>query len=309
MKTNLNIKVVGAGGAGCNTITRMKSWGVNGVSLIAVNTDVQDLKKTKADLKLWIGKELTKGLGAGMNPKIGKMAAQEQKEEIRELLSGADVVFIAAGLGGGTGTGAAPVLTEISKQLNALTVGVFTKPFTFEGAERRKIAREGLEELSGKLDSLIPISNDKLLKVLRPETSLSSAFKFCDEVLRQAVQGISDLILLPGIINVGFADIKSIIKNSGTAVFGIGRARGKTRAQDAALRAINSPLLDRPCRGAKGVLFSVSGGKDISLYEINEIATVITKELDPGAKVIFGAVQDEKLKKGEIKVTVVATGF
>ena len=309
MRKNLKIKVLGVGGAGCNAITRMKNWGIKGVDLIAINTDAQDLKKTKADLKLRIGRKLTQGLGAGMNPELGKRAAQEQREEIKEILEGADMIFITAGFGGGTGTGASPVIAEISKEIKALTVGVFTKPFGFEGFFRKRIAEEGFEDLDGKVDALIPISNDKLIKVLKPEISLSSAFKFCDGILRQAVQGISDLILLPGIINIDFADVKSIIKNSGTAVFGIGKADREKRAQKAAFKAINSPLLDRPCKGAKGVLFSVSGGKDISLHEINEIAEVITKELDPRAKVIFGAIQDEKFKKGQIKVTVIATGF
>jgi len=309
MRKNLKIKVVGVGGAGGNAITRMKKGTVKGVDLIAINTDAQDLKKCRADLKLRIGRKLTQGLGTGMNPELGKKAALEQAEEIKTALMGADMVFIAAGFGGGTGSGASPVIADISREMGILTVGVFTKPFGFEGAFRKKIAKGALESLNGRVDALIPISNDKLLKVLKPETPLSSAFKFCDGILRQAVQGISDLVLLPGIINVDFADVKSIIKNSGTASFGIGKAAGKKRAQEAALKAISSPLLDRPCKGAKGVLFSVSGGKDISLYEINEIAQLITKELDPEAKVIFGAVQDEKLKKGQLKTTVIATGF
>lgn len=309
MKKNLNIKAIGIGGAGGNAITRMKRKGIKGVDLIALNTDVQDLRKTVADFKLRIGRKLTKGLGAGMNPEIGKKAALEQREEIKEILKGADMVFVTAGLGGGTGSGAAPIVADISKEIKALTVGILTKPFSFEGYARKKIAKSGLQSLNDKVDALILISNDRLLKVLRPQTTLKSAFEFCDEILWQAVQAISDLTQLPGIINVDFADIKSIIRNSGTASFGIGRAKGEKRAKKAALEAISSPLLAKPCKGAKGVLFSVSGGKDISLYEINEIAQVITKKLDPGAKVIFGAVQDEKLPKGTIKATVIATGF
>jgi len=308
-KTKPKIKVVGIGGSGCNAILRMAKAKIEGVELVVINTDLQDLKKSRADFKIRIGKNLTKGLGAGMNPEIGKEAAREQKEEIKEVLKDADMVFITYGAGGGTGSGAGPVIAEISKNLGVLTVAIVTKPFSFEGIFRKQIAKKSLEELKEKVDSLISISNDKLFSVLNPNISLNSAFWACDDILRQAVQGISDLIVLPGIINVDFASVKSVLKNSGTALFGIGLAEGEKRAQEAALKAINSPLLDRSCKGAKGILFNVAGGRDISLSEIEEVAKIITKEVNPEAKIIFGAVQSENLKKGEIKVTVIATGF
>jgi len=308
-KTKPKIKVVGIGGSGCNAILRMAKAKIEGVELVVINTDLQDLKKSRADFKIRIGKNLTKGLGAGMNPEIGKEAAREQKEEIKEVLKDADMVFITYGAGGGTGSGAGPVIAEISKNLGVLAVAIVTKPFSFEGIFRKQIAKKSLEELKEKVDSLISISNDKLFSVLNPNISLNSAFWACDDILRQAVQGISDLIVLPGIINVDFASVKSVLKNSGTALFGIGLAEGEKRAQEAALKAINSPLLDRSCKGAKGILFNVAGGRDISLSEIEEVAKIITKEVNPEAKIIFGAVQSENLKKGEIKVTVIATGF
>lgn len=308
-KTKPKIKVVGVGGAGCNAVSRMAKAKIEGVELVIINTDLQDLKKVRADFKIRIGKNLTKGLGAGMNPEIGKRAAEEQREEIKEILKDGDLIFITYGAGGGTGSGAGPVVAEIAKDLGVLTVAIITKPFSFEGIFRKQIAKKSLEELKEKVDSLISISNDKLFSILNPGISITEAFWVCDDILRQAVQGISDLILLPGIINVDFAAVKSILKNSGTALFGIGRAEGEKRAQEAALKAINSPLLIQSCKGAKGVLFNVSGGRDISLSEIDEIAKIITKEINPGAKIIFGAVQNEKLKKGEIKVTVIATGF
>ncbi len=303
------IKVIGIGGSGSNAVSRMMKQGIKGVELIAVNTDTQDLERAKADKKIRIGRELTKGLGAGTNPEIGRLAAEEQREEIKEALQGADLVFIACGLGGGTGTGGAPVVAEIAKEIGALTIAVVTRPFSFEGIQRAETAKNGLKNLKGKVDTLIAISNDKLFSALGKETTISNAFLFCDEILRQAVQGISDLIVLPGIINIDFADVKSIIKSSGSAIFGIGRAKGENRAKEAARRALNSPLLDVSYRGAKGVLFNVSGGKDISLSEINEIAKIITGEVSSEAKIVFGAIQDEKLKKGEIKVTVMITGF
>ena len=307
MKTK--IKVVGIGGSGCNAISRMMKAKIKGVELIAINTDLQDLKKTRAHFKIRIGKNLTKGLGTGMNPEVGRKAAEEQREEIFEILKGADLVFVTCGLGGGTGSGASPVVADVAKKQGALTVAVVTQPFSFEGIFRQRIAEAGLKKIKEKVDSLIPISNDKLLSILEPNVSLVSAFWSCDDILRQAVQGISDLILLPGIINVDFAGVRAVLENSGTALFGIGRARGPKRAEEAAMAAINSPLLDLSYKGAKGILFNVSGGKDISLSEINEVAEVITREINPEAKVIFGAVQSEKLIKGEIKVTVIATGF
>jgi cell division protein FtsZ len=309
LKKKPKIKVVGIGGAGCNAILRMTKAKIEGVELVAINTDLQDLKKVRADFKIRIGKNLTKGLGAGMNPEIGKEAAKEQKEEIKEILKDGDLIFITYGAGGGTGSGAGPVVAEISKNLGVLTVAIVTKPFSFEGIFRKQIAQKSLEELKERVDSLISISNDKLLATLNPKISLTQAFWFGDDILRQAVQGISDLIVSPGIINVDFASVKSILKNSGSALFGIGISEGEKRAQEAALKALNSPLLDRSCKGAKGILFNVSGGKDISLSEIEEVAKIITKEVNPEAKIIFGAVQNPEFKKGEMKVTVIATGF
>jgi len=308
MKTFTKIKVVGVGGSGSNAVSRMKKCKIKGVELIAINTDIQDLRKTKADLKLRIGRKLTQGLGTGMNPEVGKRAALENRAEIQEILKDTDMVFIAGGMGGGTCTGAAPVVAQIAKDLGNLTIAIVTKPFSFEGSARMRIAERGVRNLKEKVDTLILISNDKLLSALDPKVSLLNAFWICDDILRQAVKGISDLIMLPGIINVDFADVQAIMKNSGTALFGTGRARGDKRAEEAAISAINSPLLDISSRGAKGILFNVSGGKDISLSEIDEVAKVICQEVNPEAKVIFGAVQDEKLKKGEIKVTVIATG-
>jgi len=309
MKTNIKIKVVGVGGSGSNSIYRMMKCKIKGVELIALNTDAQDLRKTRAHMKLRIGRKITQGLGTGMNPEIGKRAAEEQREEIKEILKGSDMVFVTCGLGGGTGSGASPIVAEISKNLRALTIAVVTEPFSFEGAFRKKIAETSEKLLKEKVDSLITIQNDKLLETLNPKTTVLSAFWLCDDILRQAVQGISDLIYLPGIINVDFADIKAILKNSGSALIGIGRARGEKRTERAARFALNSPLLSLSYKGARGILFNVSGGRDISLSEIDEIAKLITQEINPRAKVIFGAVQDEKIKKGEIKVTVIATGF
>ncbi|MDI6591710.1 MAG: cell division protein FtsZ [Patescibacteria group bacterium] len=305
---NTKIKIVGVGGSGSNTVSRMMKCKIQGVELIAINTDAQDLRKARAHLKLRIGKELTQGLGAGMNPEIGQKAAEEQREEISEILKDSDLVFLTCGLGGGTGSGASPVIAEIAKNLGSLTIAIVTKPFSFEGVSRMNIAENSLKKLKEKVDALLVIKNDKLLEILDPKTKVSNAFWICDEILRQAVKGISDLILLPGIINVDFADVCSIMKDSGTALFGIGKAKGEKRAERAAKLAINSPLLDTSPKGAKGILFNVSG-KDISLSEIDQIAQVITQEINPEAKVIFGAVQNEKLKKGEIKVTVIATGF
>ena len=303
------IKVVGVGGSGGNAISRMKKAKIKGVELIAINADAQDLRKTKADLRVRIGKKLTQGLGTGMNSEIGRRAAEENRAEIQEVLKDSDMIFITCGLGGGCGTGGSPIVAEVAQELGVLTVAVVTKPFSFEGQARRQIAEKGLRKLKERVDSFITISNDKLLEILDPKISLLNAFWICDDILRQAVQGISDLILLPGLVNVDFADVKTILKNSGTALFGICRARGEKRAELAAKAAIHSPLLDISPKGAKGVLFNVSGGKDISLSEIDQAAEVITQEVNPEAKVIFGAVQDEKLKKGEIKVTVIATGF
>jgi cell division protein FtsZ len=304
-----NIKVVGVGGSGSNAVSRMAKCKIKGVELVVLNTDAQDLKKAKTDLRLRIGRKTTQGLGAGMNPEIGRKSALENRKEISEVLKGSDMVFITCGLGGGTGTGAAPVIAEVAQEVGALTLAVITKPFSFEGKAREKIARRGIKKIKEKVDTLISISNDRLLSTLDPNISLLNAFWFCDDVLRQAVQGISDLILLPGIINVDFADVKAIMKNAGSALFGAGRAKGEKRAERAAMAAINSPLLDVSLKGAKGILFNISGRKDVSLSEIDQVAKIITQEINPEAKIIFGAVHDEKLEKGEIKVTVIATGF
>ena len=311
MKNNIKIKVVGVGGSGLNAISRMAKYKINGIELIAINTDIQDLAKAKADFKLRIGRKITQGLGTGMIPEIGKKSAMENFQEIQEILKDSEMIFITCGLGGGTGTGAAPVVAQIAKELGILTLAVVTMPFSFEGQARLKIAEQGLKNLKENVDTLIVISNDKLFSTLEPNISLINAFWTCDDILRQAVQGISDLILLPGIINVNFADIKSIMANAGSALFGVGKAKGEGRAEKAALAAINSPLLNVSIKGAKGILFNVSGGKDISLSEIDEVAKTITQEVNPEAKVIFGAIQDDKnkIKQGEIKVTVIATGF
>ncbi|MFH1656418.1 MAG: cell division protein FtsZ [Candidatus Nealsonbacteria bacterium] len=309
MQSNTKIKVVGIGGSGSNAVSRMMKCKIKGVELISINTDAQDLQRAYCHKRLRIGREITKGLGAGMNPDVGQRGAEEQREEIEDLLRGADIVFVTCGLGGGTGSGAISIVSDIAKKQGSLTIAIVTRPFSFEGIKRMEIAENVLKQLKNKVDTLITISNDKLLSILEPKTTVSNAFWICDEILRQAVQGISDLIVLPGIINIDFADVKSIMKDSGSALFGIGKARGPERAKEAARKALNSPLLDISYKGAKGVLFNVSGDSDISLSEVDEIAKIITEEVSSQAKVIFGAIQDEKLQKGEIKVTVVATGF
>ncbi|MEA3293007.1 MAG: cell division protein FtsZ [Patescibacteria group bacterium] len=303
------IKVIGVGGCGNNAVSRMMSSGIQGVDLIAINTDVQALQKIKAHKKIRIGKQLTNGLGTGMNPEQGKLAIQEQKEEILGVLKDSDMIFITAGFGGGTGTGAAPILAEMAKKQRILTIAVVTKPFSFEGSQRMKIAQKGLEELSDKVDTLLVIPNDKVLSGCEYDTKLTSAFWECDDVLRQAVQGITDLILQQGIINVDFADIEAIMKNSGPALFGFGKASGEKRAENAANEAIHSPFLDFSIVDSNGILFNISGGEDMSLSDIDEVANIITKKVNPKAKIIFGAVKDKKMQKGEIKVMVIATGF
>ncbi|MBI4158406.1 MAG: cell division protein FtsZ [Candidatus Yanofskybacteria bacterium] len=308
-ETFARIKVIGCGGSGGNALARMIEARIHGVEFIAINTDAQALHATNAPTKIHIGKSLTRGLGAGMNPEIGRQAAEDTKEEIQNALKGADMVFLATGLGGGTGTGATPVVAEIARELGALTVAVVTKPFNFEGAQRARIAEEGWHNLRDRVDALITIPNDRLLSVIDRKTPLLESFFIVDDVLRQGVQGISDLITIPGIINVDFADVKAVMANSGSALMGIGRASGEDRAIEAAKMAINSPLLEVSIDGARGVLFNVSGGMDMAMAEINEAARIITEHIDSDAKVIFGAVIDDKLKKGEIKVTVVATGF
>jgi cell division protein FtsZ len=309
METFAKIKVVGVGGGGGNSVSRMVEGKIQGVELIAINADSQDLHHCLAPQKLLIGKNLTKGLGAGMNPDIGRQAAEENRDEIHEVLKGADLVFITYGLGGGVGTGAGPIVAEAARDVGALTVGVVTKPFSFEGSQRMHIAIEGLNRLQDKVDTLITIPNDKLLQTIERNTSLTDAFKVVDDVLRQAVQGISDIIVTPGLVNVDFADLKTVMTGAGSALMGIGRATGDDRAVEAAKAAINSPLLEVSIEGAKGVIFNVAGGADMTMMEINEAAKVITDSIDPQAKVIFGAVTDSQLKKGEIKITVIAAGF
>lgn len=309
IETFARIKVIGVGGSGKNALNHMINTKVKGVEFICMNTDTQDLHHSLASKKIHIGKNLTKGLGAGMNPEIGKKAAEETKAEIQDVIKGADMVFIACGMGGGTGTGAAPIVARAAKEQGILTVAVVTKPFFFEGNNRMKIADKGLEELSREVDAIIVIPNDKLLQIADKNTNFKDAFATCDDVLRQAVEGISDLITTPGIINVDFADIRAIMADAGSALMGIGAASGEKRAEKAALQAINSPLLEVSINGAKGVLFAISGGDDITIHEIQEAAKIITESIDKDAKVIFGTIRDEKLKKGEIKVTVIATSF
>jgi len=303
------IKVIGVGGSGKNAVNHMVSSKIKGVEFIVMNTDAQDLHHSLAQKKIHIGKNLTRGLGTGMNPEIGRKAAEETKEEVQGVIKGADMVFIAGGMGGGTGTGAAPVVAGIAKEQGALTIGVVTRPFSFEGSHRGRIAEAGLEELKKNVDALIIVPNDRILSVADKETTFKTAFMMSDEVLRQAVEGISDLITTPGIINVDFADIRSVLSNSGSALLGIGSSSGENRAQEAALAAINSPLLDLSISGAKGVLFAIAGGADLRMHEINEAARIITESIDPDARVIFGAIIDEKLKKNEVKITVIAAGF
>ncbi|MFA6338748.1 MAG: cell division protein FtsZ [Candidatus Paceibacterota bacterium] len=303
------IKVIGVGGSGKNAINHMINSKVRGVDFICVNTDAQDLHQSLAKKKIHIGKNLTKGLGTGMNPEVGKRAAEETREEIQEMLKGSDMVFITCGKGGGTGTGAAPVVAKIAKEMGILTVGVITKPFFFEGQQRMRLAEQGIEELRKSVDAIIMIPNDRLFGIIDKTTTAKNAFAMCDEILRRAVEGISDLITTPGIINIDFADVRSILENSGPALMGIGLATGEKRAEDAAKMAINSPLLELSVTGAKGVLFSIAGGDDMTMFEIQDAAKVITESIDPNAKVIFGAVKDDKLKKDEIKVTVIASGF
>ncbi|KKQ87222.1 MAG: Cell division protein ftsZ [Parcubacteria group bacterium GW2011_GWF2_38_8] len=303
------IMVIGIGGSGKNAVNHMINSKVRGVSFICMNTDTQDLHHSLAEKKIHIGKNLTKGLGSGMNPEIGKKAAEETKSEIQDVIKGADMIFIACGMGGGTGTGASPIVARVAKEQGILTVAVVTKPFFFEGNQRMKIAEKGIDDLSKEVDGIIIIPNDKLIQTADKNTNFKDAFASCDNVLRQAVEGISDLITTPGIINVDFADIKAVMSDAGSALMGIGCASGEKRAEKAALQAINSPLLEVSINGAKGVLFAVSGGDDITIHEIQEAAKIITESIDKDAKVIFGTIKDEKLKRGELKVTVIATSF
>lgn len=303
------IKVIGVGGGGNNALKRMMDAGIQGVEFVAVNTDAQDLHHSDAQQKIHLGKNLTRGLGAGGNPEIGRKAAEESKEEIYQAVAGSHMVFVTCGLGGGTGSGASPVIAQAAKESGALTVGVVTKPFTFEGMQRKKKADAAYEELRKNVDTIITIPNDKILNIIDRDTSILSAFGIIDDVLRQGVQGISDLITTPGLINVDFADVSTIMRDAGSALMGIGHGDGDDRAAVAAKMAINSPLLDLNINGARGVLFNIAGPDDLSMTEINEVARMITESIDPDANVIFGAVIDETLKKGELKVTVIATGF
>jgi cell division protein FtsZ len=307
IETFAKIKVVGIGGGGGEAIRRMVG-SVRGVEFVAVNTDAQALHHSNVGKKIHIGQTVTRGLGAGMDPEIGQKAAEESQEAIHDSLKGADMVFITCGLGGGTGTGAAPIIAESARGSGALTVAVVTKPFAFEGAQRKSIAERGLEELASHVDTLIVIPNDRVLQVIDKKTTLLEAFKIVDDVLRQGVQGISELITIPGLINVDFADVKAIMTNAGTALMGIGRASGDDRAVEAAKTAVESPLLEVSIDGAKGVLFTVTGGKDLGMNEVNEAARVITASADQNAKIIFGAVIDENLQD-EVRITVIATGF
>lgn len=302
------IKVIGVGGGGSNAVNRMILAGLKGVEFIAVNTDAQALYLSQAEIKLQVGTKLTRGLGAGANPEIGTEAAEESREEIAKALKGADMVFVTAGMGGGTGTGAAPVIAEIAKEIGALTVGVVTKPFKFEGKKRSMHAETGVSNLKEKVDTLITIPNDRLLQVADKNTSINDAFRMADDVLRQGVQGISDLIAVPGLINLDFADVKTIMRNTGSALMGIGSGTGENRAVTAARNAISSPLLETSIEGAKGVLLNITGGNGLGLFEVNEAAEIIAEAADPEANIIFGAVIDESLDD-EIKVTVIATGF
>jgi cell division protein FtsZ len=303
------IKVVGIGGSGKGALNHMINSKLQGVEFIAMNTDTQDLHHSLAEKKIHIGKNLTKGLGAGMDPEVGKRSAEETKEEIQDVIKGADMVFIAGGMGGGTCTGAAPVVAAIAKNEGILTVGVVTKPFFFEGPSRMRLAEKGLEDLEKEVDALIVIPNDRILSIVDKNTPVKDAFAMCNEVLKQAVEGISDIIRNPGIINLDFSDIKRILKDSGTALMGVGRGIGENRAREAASAAINSPLLDVSIHGAKGVLFAIYGSEDLGMLEVQEAAKIITESVDKDAKIIFGIAQDATLKKDEIKVTVIATGF
>ncbi|MGH2706586.1 MAG: cell division protein FtsZ [Actinomycetota bacterium] len=302
------IKVAGIGGGGVNAVNRMIDSGLRGVEFIAINTDAQALLMSDADVKLDIGRNLTRGLGAGADPDVGRQAAEAHRDEIEEVLKGSDMVFITAGKGGGTGTGGAPVVAEIAKGLGALTIGVVTRPFSFEGRRRSVVAEQGIMTLKDKLDTLIIIPNDRLLQVCDETTSVLEAFRMADEVLLQGVQGITDLITTPGLINLDFADVKTIMTNAGSSLMGIGTARGEKRAMEAARNAISSPLLESSIDGARGVLLNISGGSDLGLFEVHEAAEIIAKSVHPDANIIFGAVVDDQLGD-EVRVTVIASGF
>ena len=302
------IKVIGVGGAGNNAVNRMVDSGIEGVEFVAINTDRQALTLSKAGTKIQIGEKITRGLGAGANPDIGAQAAEESKAEISEAIKGADMVFVTSGMGGGTGTGAAPIVAGIAKEMGILTISVVTKPFTFEGKKRLTQAERGIESLKGKVDTLVVIPNDKLLQVIDRKTTMLEAFKMADDILRQGVQGISDLIKVPGLVNLDFADVKTIMLNTGMAHMGIGRASGENRAEDAAKQAIQSPLLETTIEGARGIIINVTGGENLGLHEVNTAAELVQRSVDPEANIIFGAVIDKSLDD-DIVITVIATGF
>ncbi len=308
MDGTATIKVIGVGGAGNNAVNRMIDAGIKGVDFIAVNTDRQALQTSKASTKIQIGEKITRGLGAGANPDIGAQSAEESKAEIAEVLRGADMVFVTAGMGGGTGTGAAPIVAYTAKEMGILTIGVVSKPFTFEGKKRLSQAERGIESLKGKVDTLVVIPNDKLLQIIDRKTSIIEAFKMADDVLRQGVQGISDLIAIPGLVNLDFADVKTIMLNQGMAHMGVGSASGENRAEDAAKEAIQSPLLETSIEGAKGVIINITGGEDLGLHEVNTAAELVQRSVDPEANIIFGTVTDPSMSD-EIQITVIATGF
>lgn len=308
IETFAKIKVIGVGGSGNSTVNQMIASKIRGVEFVAVNTDAQALHHSRASTRMHIGKTITRGLGAGMDPEMGRKAAEENQNELREMLKDTDMVFVTCGLGGGTGSGAAPVVAGIAKELGALTIGVVTKPFTFEGNQRGQIAEKAYEELASKVDTIISIPNDRILQVIEKKTSMMEAFDIVDDVLRQGVQGISELVTVHGITNVDFADVKAIMQDAGSALMGIGYGSGESRASDAAKAAINSPLLEVSIDGAKGILFTITGGKDLGMYELNEAASIITEKADPGAKIIYGTIIDENMKD-EIRVTVIAAGF
>jgi cell division protein FtsZ len=303
-----NIKVIGVGGGGSNAVNRMIASDVSGVEFWSINTDAQALTLTAAPSRLQIGQKLTRGLGAGGNPAIGQKAAEESRDEIATALEGADLVFITAGMGGGTGTGAAPIVAEVAKEMGALTVGVVTRPFIFEGRRRTAQAEQGIEALKSRVDTLIIIPNNKLLEVIPEQTPMQEAFRYADDVLRQGVQGISDIIAIPGLINVDFADVRAVMADAGSALMGIGIGSGKARAREAAIAAISSPLLECSIEGARGVVFNITGGSDLTLHEVNAAAETIYEVVDPNANIIFGAVIDDRLQ-GEVRLTVIATGF
>ena len=302
------IKVIGVGGAGNNAVNRMIDSGIEGVEFISINTDKQALLQSKAGTKIQIGEKITRGLGAGANPEIGAQAAEESRQEIEDCIKGADMVFVTSGMGGGTGTGAAPIVANIAKDMGVLTIAVVTKPFTFEGKKRMIQAERGIDSLKGKVDALVVIPNDKLLQIIDRKTTMLEAFKMADDVLRQGVQGISDLIKVPGLVNLDFADVKAVMLNTGMAHMGIGRASGENRAEDAAKQAVQSPLLESSVEGARGVIISVTGGENLGLHEVNTAAELVQRSVDPEANIIFGAVIDKSLDE-DIVITVIATGF